>query len=118
MYSRFRRIVRDIESRYLPAPGVSRLYRYSNDVMKFNRWLPALALVCGAMAQSSHSTAEGISTQEQILRGKALYADHCFECHGRALTGGGETRPIAGDRFLTGWEGTTVLALFDRVRNT
>jgi S-disulfanyl-L-cysteine oxidoreductase SoxD len=97
---------------------MSRLCGYSNDVMKFNRWIPVLVLASSVIAQTSHSTAEGISSQEQILRGKALYADHCFECHGRTLTGGGETRPIAGDRFLTGWEGTTVLDLFDRVRNT
>jgi cytochrome c len=79
----------------------------------------ALALIAGALfAQSTRSVREGIYTPEQALRGRELYAQKCYFCHGRELRGEGETRPLSTDRFLTDWEGTTVLQLFDRIRNT
>lgn len=69
-------------------------------------------------AQTSVSVWDGVFTPGQVARGRTVYAEICTECHERALTGGGETRPLAGDRFLTGWYGETVGTLFDRVRVT
>ncbi len=84
----------------------------------------AIALLAAAgglttlIADPSRTTKDGVYSPEQALRGKDLYADKCFMCHGRALTGEGEARPLAGDRFLTNWETTTVLQLFDRIHTT
>lgn len=69
-------------------------------------------------AQTSSSVWNGIFTPAQVERGRKVYGDVCTECHKRALTGDGEARPIAGDRFLSSWDGETVGTLFDRIRVT
>jgi mono/diheme cytochrome c family protein len=91
--------------------------------MKYRPILITIVLLAAAgigtlTAQATRSTREGVYSPEQAVRGKALYADKCVDCHGRALTGDGENGPVAGDRFLGEWDGETALALFDRVRNT
>jgi mono/diheme cytochrome c family protein len=55
---------------------------------------------------------------EQAKRGRAAYSTHCFECHGRDLTGDVETRPLVGYEFTTNWADGSLLRLFDRIRIT
>src|SRR6185436_10026913 len=50
---------------------------------------------------------EGVYSDEQANRGKALYAQECASCHGSELTGG---------EFLAGWDGLTIGDLFERIR--
>jgi mono/diheme cytochrome c family protein len=59
---------------------------------------------------------DGIYTEEQATRGKALYAQECASCHGGELTGGEMAPPLAGGEFMAGWDGLTVGDLFERVR--
>lgn len=80
--------------------------------------LPGFLLVSSLFAQPPASVWDGVFTPQQVSRGRSVYSEHCFECHQRALTGGGETRPLAGDRFLANWDGENVGTLFDRVRTT
>jgi mono/diheme cytochrome c family protein len=70
------------------------------------------------VAQSAKSTRDGVYTLEQAKRGRAAYSEHCFECHGRDLTGDVETRPLVGYEFTTNWADGSMLRLFDRVRIT
>ena len=64
----------------------------------------------------SKSIWDGIYTEEQATRGKALYAQECSSCHGGELTGGEMAPPLAGGEFLAGWDGLTVGDLFERIR--
>jgi S-disulfanyl-L-cysteine oxidoreductase SoxD len=64
----------------------------------------------------SKSIWEGIYTEEQSTRGKALYSQECASCHGGELTGGEMAPPLAGGEFMAGWDGLTVGDLFERVR--
>jgi cytochrome c len=59
---------------------------------------------------------DGVYTQAQADRGKALYAESCASCHGGELTGGEMAPPLAGGEFMAGWDGLTIGDLFERVR--
>ncbi len=59
---------------------------------------------------------DGVYTQAQAERGKALYAQECASCHGGELTGGEMAPPLAGGEFMAGWDGLTIGDLFERVR--
>jgi quinoprotein glucose dehydrogenase len=59
---------------------------------------------------------DGVYTQAQADRGKALYGDQCASCHGSEMTGGEMAPPLAGGEFMAGWDGLTVGDLFERVR--
>jgi len=79
----------------------------------------AMAVVCGVLgAQASRSVWDGVYSEEQAQRGKALYAKECASCHGDALTGGEEAPPLAGEAFLANWNGLTVGDLFERIRKS
>jgi mono/diheme cytochrome c family protein len=64
----------------------------------------------------SKSIWDGIYTEEQGTRGKALYSQECASCHGGELTGGEMAPPLAGGEFMAGWDGLTVGDLFERIR--
>jgi len=68
--------------------------------------------------QSSHSVWDGVYNEDQSKRGKALYAKECANCHGEELSGGEEAPPLAGEAFLSNWNGLTVGDLFDRIRKS
>jgi mono/diheme cytochrome c family protein len=78
-------------------------------------------ILCGLLgvllaAQASRTVLDGVYSPEQAVRGKEIYADKCYMCHGRALLGEGESPALSGNRFLTEWETVSVGALFDRIR--
>ena len=74
------------------------------------------AAITVLMAEPSRTVLEGVYTPEQAVRGREIYADKCYFCHGRALLGEGEAPALSGNRFLTEWETVAVGALFDRIR--
>jgi mono/diheme cytochrome c family protein len=59
---------------------------------------------------------DGVYTEAQATRGKALYSENCASCHGGELTGGEMAPPLAGGEFMAGWDGLTIGDLFERVR--
>jgi S-disulfanyl-L-cysteine oxidoreductase SoxD len=59
---------------------------------------------------------DGVYTEEQATRGKALYSENCASCHGGELTGGEMAPPLAGGEFMAGWDGLTIGDLFERIR--
>jgi aldose sugar dehydrogenase len=75
-----------------------------------------LAAALTAAAQTPRSVWDGVYTQEQANRGKALYAEQCASCHGAELGGGQETPALTGDKFLSKWHNRSVDELFENVR--
>jgi S-disulfanyl-L-cysteine oxidoreductase SoxD len=59
---------------------------------------------------------DGVYTDAQAARGKALYSENCASCHGGELTGGEMAPPLAGGEFMAGWDGLTIGDLFERIR--
>ena len=86
----------------------------------------AAALIPFATIIALHSTVhaqpptksvwDGVYSEAQANRGKALYSQECASCHGSELTGGEMAPPLAGGEFMAGWDGLTIGDLFERVR--
>ncbi len=61
---------------------------------------------------------DGVFTDAQAARGKAVYSQNCASCHMDDLSGSGQALPLAGDAFMETWDGQTVADLNDLVHNT
>jgi len=61
------------------------------------------------------SVLKGAYTEEQALRGQALYYQHCLVCHGEMMSGLDQAPPLAGPQFSSIWNGETLWALVDRI---
>jgi len=82
----------------------------------------AIIFACAIAAWSrpqgaQRSVWDGVYTDEQAKRGEGLYQKKCASCHGDKLTGGAAP-PLAGDWFLSNWNGLTLDFLFERIRVT
>jgi mono/diheme cytochrome c family protein len=71
-----------------------------------------------AAAQQKRSTWDGVFSDAQSERGKAVYDDQCAECHGVDLNGVDFTPPLAGAVFEANWDTLPVGTLFERGRVT
>ena len=67
-----------------------------------------------AGAQGRISIWDGVYTDAQAERGRALYMQNCSSCHGADLSGSFEMPPLVG-RFMPYWSGSTLDVLFDYV---
>ena len=67
---------------------------------------------------------DGVFTEAQAARGRALYPGACGLCHGRRLNGAPDdpdmpsTPPLARARFLRTWDGRSLATLFEYTRAT
>lgn len=78
-----------------------------------------LIVAAVAVAQEGSTTVwSGTYTADQAKRGSGLYAKECASCHGTELSGGEEAPPLAGDGFLSNWNGLTVGDLYERIRKS
>ena len=78
----------------------------------------ALGAISILTADPSKTTMDGVYTAAQANRGRDLYADKCYFCHGRALAGDAEYPALSGNRFTNEWETNPVSMLFDRIRTS
>ncbi len=79
----------------------------------------ACVLAMSVHAQDPTSSVwDGVYTQAQADRGRALYNSSCASCHNEQLTGGEIAPPLAGGDFLSTWNGLTVGQLFERTRTS
>jgi mono/diheme cytochrome c family protein len=79
---------------------------------------PALLLTIALHAQPATSVWDGVYTQEQANRGKAIYGQNCASCHGSALDGSGTAPPLAGADFKGNWNGQTADDLFEKMQTS
>jgi mono/diheme cytochrome c family protein len=61
------------------------------------------------------SVLEGAYTEEQALRGRALYYEHCLHCHGETMAGVDKASPLAGPQFGSTWNDAPLAALAARI---
>jgi mono/diheme cytochrome c family protein len=69
----------------------------------------------GQAAAAPPSVRAGAYTEEQAIRGQALYASHCSQCHGESLAGLDQAPPLVGPQFNSIWDGAPLLALVGRI---
>jgi hypothetical protein len=92
--------------------------RYIGRIIRAIIVLGAIGAAWSLGGQTSRSVLDGVYTEAQAERGRAVYADQCTDCHGRALEGAYESHTLAGDEFTSNWEGQPLLTLFERIRIT
>lgn len=73
------------------------------------------ALAAPSIAQSP-TTASGVYTTAQAVRGGVVYVAHCRACHGGNLQGSEAAPPLVGAQFAENWRGQTLKELFARIR--
>src|SRR5262249_15852348 len=61
---------------------------------------------------------KGVYAEPQATRGSIVYNRSCAQCHGQQLAGVGSAPALIGERFASGWSGSNVGELFDRIRTT
>jgi mono/diheme cytochrome c family protein len=73
--------------------------------------------ITGAMGQPdpAPSILAGVYTEEQAIRGQALYYQHCLNCHGEEMGGVDKAPPLAGPQFSGVWNGEPLWALVIRL---
>jgi mono/diheme cytochrome c family protein len=70
-------------------------------------------------AQAAGKTVwDGVYSDAQAARGKAVYDARCTSCHGAGLEGADVAPSLSGDRFTGAWQGQSVGGLVTRVRTT
>jgi S-disulfanyl-L-cysteine oxidoreductase SoxD len=89
--------------------------------------LPIFALLAASWIGSGVSTAtkaqtappasvlEGAYTEEQAVRGQALYYQHCLLCHGETMAGVDKAPALAGPQFSSTWNNAPLAALVARI---
>jgi quinoprotein glucose dehydrogenase len=84
------------------------------------------ALIAGALiasvpaaahAQASRTVQDGVFTEAQAARGRALYGEQCASCHGDALEGA-QAPPLVADAFISNWHTQPLSELASKIRNT
>jgi mono/diheme cytochrome c family protein len=76
------------------------------------------ALGAGAgWAQAPQTQWDGVYSEEQSMRGAALYTQFCVSCHGEDLSGGGveSAPPLIGSKFSAKWDDLTIGNLLDQM---
>lgn len=82
-----------------------------------------VGLVCACAADNAvrgqtavmASVLTGAYSEEQAIRGQALYYEHCLACHGEMLSGLDQAPPLAGPQFSDVWDGEPLAALVSRI---
>jgi mono/diheme cytochrome c family protein len=57
----------------------------------------------------------GVYTEEQALRGRALYYEQCLACHGETMAGADKAPALVGPQFASTWGGAPLTALVARI---
>jgi cytochrome c len=82
-----------------------------------------IAAFCGALvavghAQQAPSLKNGVYSNQQAERGRAVYETRCATCHGDKLQGASAGSPLTGQDFLANWSGRPLLDLVDKIHKT
>jgi len=77
----------------------------------------AVTLVAASVAaQTTKTVWDGVYSDAQAKRGRALYESKCLSCHGPDLNGGETAPALVGIGFQSNWNGQSVGDLSERIR--
>lgn len=80
-------------------------------------WVLVVALSVAGQARQQRTVTAGVYTAAQAKAGQQLYVAECSSCHGDKLEGGLGPM-LAGEGFLSAWNGRTLAELTDKIQNT
>jgi mono/diheme cytochrome c family protein len=75
-------------------------------------------LIVWFIAAAQSTTIHGVYTKAQAVRGERVYGEACARCHAPNLMGGEGSPALAGEEFLSRWNGKSAGDLFERTRKT
>lgn len=83
-------------------------------------WVAACWAASGLVRAAAQSVAApsilvGAYTEEQALRGRDLYYQHCLQCHGDTMAGADKAPALVGPQFASTWHGAPLAALVARI---
>jgi mono/diheme cytochrome c family protein len=76
----------------------------------------AHASVSAWQAAGSRTVWDGVYSEQQSTRGKALYVESCAQCHAADLSGGDSAPALSGVSFNANWTDLTLGDLSERIR--
>jgi S-disulfanyl-L-cysteine oxidoreductase SoxD len=76
------------------------------------------ALVAIGTARQAPSLKDGVYSNQQAERGRAVYETRCATCHGDKLQGASAGSPLTGPDFLANWSGRPLSDLVDKIHKT
>lgn len=74
--------------------------------------------IASIQSTSAKSVWDGVYTDEQAVKGAEGYKQDCASCHGDALEGIGQGRPLVGREFISNWDRAPLAELFDKIQLT
>ena len=77
-----------------------------------------LAVSIAIEAQATRTVQDGVFSDAQATRGRALYAQRCAGCHSADLAGSAQAPPLEGPAFRFKWSQEPLSALFIKIRYT
>jgi quinoprotein glucose dehydrogenase len=87
--------------------------------MKTHGWLiVAAATTAIVSAQGSKTVLDGVYSEAQATRGKALYITHCASCHQEGLQGADLAPALKGEDFILRWVDHPMQEMVERVATT
>ena len=75
----------------------------------------ATGLVQAVGQPATPSILAGAYTEEQAVRGRALYYEQCLQCHGETMEGADKAPALVGPQFASTWTGAPLAALVARI---
>jgi len=66
--------------------------------------------------KTTASVWDGVYSDEQASRGETAYRASCGSCHGSKLAGHGQNPSLAGNGFISRWDGQSVGDLFEKIQ--
>src|SRR5579862_1563843 len=80
--------------------------------------IASTTLVMSAQQAAKPAPATGVYAEAQALRGAAIYAENCAQCHTPTLEGGDLAPALTGPSFVARWTaGKPLSDLFDYMRS-
>jgi mono/diheme cytochrome c family protein len=78
-------------------------------------WAASGLVPATGQSAGPRSLLAGAYSEEQALRGRELYYQHCLQCHGETMAGADKAPALVGPQFASTWNGAPLAALVARI---
>jgi mono/diheme cytochrome c family protein len=113
--ARFQAVMALISSATITAELGKLVFRYARKALLAGATATGLTTLCAAYAVAQTELATGPFTAVQVEDGRKAFLARCAACHQANLQGQGEALPLAGRRFMAGWNTRTSQDLYNLI---
>ena len=94
------------------------MFRYARKGLLAGAMTTGLTTLCAAYAVAQTELATGPFTAVQVEDGRKAFLARCATCHQANLQGQGDALPLAGRRFMAGWQTRTSQDLYNLIQTS